>query len=362
MNRRMEPVASCYWPALLAVFVLSLNGAGVLAQQPIIIGHDCIDLDQVPDCWVRQAKTLFRISYGHTSHGSQPITGTNFLKDPPGSLFWWDYSGTQGGLSLHDGEPAGDLGHNGSLVWEQNTRNLLETPGCDRTMIIWSWCGGVSDNTEGGINIYLNALNQLEIDYPAVTFVYMTGHLDGGGEMGNLHIRNNQIRDYCIANNKILFDFADIESYDPDGNYYLDMAADDQCYYWDGGLRYNWAIDWCALHTGSELCAGDNTCVSCGCAHSVYLNCNMKGRAFWWMLARAAGWDGTPQEYFDEDCNGVVDLNDFAVFADCLAGPGASPAPMQTRLKNCLVVFDVDLDFDVDLGDFGAFQAAFDLP
>jgi len=125
-------------------------------------------------------------------------------------------------------------------------------------------------------------MNQLETDYPGVTFVYMTGHLDGTGVAGNLHVRNNQIRDYCIANNKVLFDFADIESYDPDGNYYLDRGADDNCNY-DGG---NWAIEWCAAHPGNSLCDW------CDCAHSQPLNCNLKARAFWWMLARLAGWDG----------------------------------------------------------------------
>jgi hypothetical protein len=60
----------------------------------------------------------------------------------------------------------------------------------------------------------------LEKEYPEVIFIYiyMTGHLEGTGEHGNLHVRNNQIRDYCRASNKILYDFADIESHDPDGS------------------------------------------------------------------------------------------------------------------------------------------------
>jgi len=33
----------------------------------------------------------------------------------------------------------------------------------------------VSDNTPSGIAAYLNAMNQLEQEYPAVRFVYMTG-------------------------------------------------------------------------------------------------------------------------------------------------------------------------------------------
>ena len=123
-------------------------------------------------------------------------------------------------------------------------------------------------------------MNQLEIDYPDVLFVYMTGHLDGTGETGNLHIRNEQIRNYCISNDKVLFDFADIESHDPDGEYFLDRGADDACNYAAG----NWAIEWCSANPGSDLCA------TCSCAHSHPLNCNLKARAFWWMMARLAGW------------------------------------------------------------------------
>jgi hypothetical protein len=145
---------------------------------------------------------------------------------------------------------------------------------------MWSWCGGVSDNTEAGINAYLNAMNQLEQNYPGVTFVYMTGHLDGSGETGNLNLRNNQIRNYCRTNNKILFDFADIESFNPSGSYYLDRGADDGCYY-DGTTR-NWAEEWCAAYPGE--------CASYECAHSHPLNCDLKARAFWWMMARIAGW------------------------------------------------------------------------
>ena len=51
---------------------------------------------------------------------------------------------------------------------------------------------------------------RLELEFPQVTFVYMTGHLDGTGEDGNLHQRNNQIREFCRINNKVLFDCADI--------------------------------------------------------------------------------------------------------------------------------------------------------
>ena len=254
------------------------------AQQPIIADHTCTDLSEVPEYWIEQAKQNFRLSYGHTSHGSQPVSGMGVLMADPsyGGLYDFNTNGAieSGVLSLHDQEPDGDLGNPDRTTWATRTRNYLDGPGSDRNVVVWSWCGQ-ADTSEENINLYLSLMNDLEGEYPDVTFVYMTGHLNGTGVDGNLNLRNDQIRAYCIANNKVLFDFADIESYDPDGDYYLDRGANDGCYY-DGG---NWAAEWCAAHSGDPLCE------SCDCAHSEPLNCNLKARAFWWMLARIAGWE-----------------------------------------------------------------------
>ena len=76
-------------------------------------------------------------------------------------------------------------------------------------------------------------MNQLENEFQNVRFVYMTGHLTGTGPNGALYQRNNQIRNFVRANNKILFDFADIEGYAPDGTYYPNES--DGC---------NWCSTW----------------------------------------------------------------------------------------------------------------------
>ena len=188
------------------------------------------------------------IYYLHTSHGSQIMTGLYML---PHSVPYFH-------------EVEGDLGHNGDTSWETPARRYLDDhPDCD--VVMMSWCGGCSDNTKQGISMYLNTFNQLEKDYPHVVFIYMTGHLDGTGVNGNLYARNNQIRDFCHKNNKILFDFADIESYDPDGNFYPD--EDDSC---------QWCDRWCQTHS----------CLSCrDCAHSHCFNCYLKGKAWWCMMA-----------------------------------------------------------------------------
>ena len=99
------------WPAFAVLLVTLPMPCPTVAQEAIIIDHTCTDLSQVPDAWIAQAKSQFRLSYGHTSHGSQIITGMNMMKGDPGDLYWWDYDGTSGGLSLHDTTPPGDLGN-----------------------------------------------------------------------------------------------------------------------------------------------------------------------------------------------------------------------------------------------------------
>lgn len=134
---------------------------------------------------------------------------------------------------------------------------------------MWSWCGQLSWYSEEEVNDYLTKMGQLEADYPNATFVYMTGHLDGSGSSGTLYTNNNRIRAFCSAHNKVVFDFADIESYDPDGNYYPDGS--DWC---------EWCSTWCATHS----------CPSCDdCAHSQCFNCYLKGKVFWWMLVQLLG-------------------------------------------------------------------------
>jgi len=245
-----------------------------------------------------QAKSTLHIAYGHTSHGSQITTGmsglVSFMNDLgyPENLFTYTSGGTGGALDLRDTPFSGasDLGNPDRTAWESSTRTYLNTHQ-DVNVIIWSWCGQV-DGSESDIDTYLNLMSGLERDYPGVKFVYMTGHLNGGGLSGNVNVRNQQIRDYCIANDKILFDFADIESFDPDGlTNYLVLMANDNCDYdsdGNGSRDANWALGWQDSHTENVHWYG------CSSAHSQSLNANRKAYAAWWLWARLAGWGGEP--------------------------------------------------------------------
>ena len=286
----------------LIYLFMAFGVTALFGQSAIIIDHINTNLSSVPVEYINSAKAELKVWYGHTSHGSQITSGIDNLQNHIGEPYTFNPGGSGGALSYQE-QTGVDLGHNGDTNWAQVTRQVLNSPGNDRNVIMWSWCGGVSDNTEEGINTYLYKMTDLENDYPDVQFIYMTGHLDIWA-YANLKARNQQIRDYCQANNKILFDFADIESYDP-AQQFFDYATDN-CDYYNGPegaiLLGNWADEWCTLNPGSALCW------SCSCAHSKSLNCNLKGRAFWWMMARMAGWDGSvglpenPGQDLDMNC------------------------------------------------------------
>ena len=261
-----------------------------------VIDHNCTNLNSIPSTYITHAKTSLHIAYEHTSHGSQIIDGMTGLYDWKGIAYAYNKGGINGALDIHDNGITGgsDLGSPDWTSWAASTRTYLQNPANSKVnVVMWAWCGQVSTATESNINTYLSLMSSLETEFTHVRFIYMTGHLDGTGVNGTLNIRNEQIRSYCRNNNKILYDFADIESYDPDNINYLNRNANDNCDYDsnnDGSPDRNWATVWQNSHT---INVDWYNCVS---AHSQPLNANRKAYAAWWLWARLAGWNGLPPE------------------------------------------------------------------
>lgn len=257
----------------------------------IVVDHRHTDIRLIPDGWLEQAKRL-TFHYAHTSHGSQIISGITWLEqqDPKYALEIVYGSEPQlpdfdGALRIYDGNDyGGDTYITPEMYWSTqegilHTRAVAETGLFGFSM--WAWCGQQSDNSDEVVQQYLNTLDDLESQYPAMRFIYMTGHTDGGS--ATLTRNNNMVRDFALANGKILFDFANIESYDPNGNFYPN--TDDSC---------PWCDEWCNTHPQ------DCTDLPTECAHSHPLTCKLKGQAFWWMMARLAGWEGVSEDSYQK--------------------------------------------------------------
>ncbi len=247
----------------------------------LIIDHTCIDLDSIPADWIDASQDNIRIHYAHTSHGGQITTGLTRLEADNSTYSQVQGSGTlpveAGALCILDGNPPHAY-ITPDLYWETIesvgiTQNTLDS-NPTITVSLWSWCTQLNSYSDTQTQTYLNTMSALETANPGVTFVYMTCNAQtSGGDGYNRWTMNEMIRQYCIDNDKVLFDFADLDC-------------------WSNGVQntYNYEHESVTYQVPLEHEDFDGN----EAGHTTYTSCEQKGRAFWWLVASLAGWNSDP--------------------------------------------------------------------
>ncbi|MCX6831693.1 MAG: hypothetical protein NT028_06075, partial [candidate division Zixibacteria bacterium] len=244
---------------------------------PIVIDHQCTDLAQIPLVWIQGVQNNIKVHYARQSHGMQLITGLNMIEF--GNPAYADTVGVQtlpavpGSLCIYDGGIVTPDYYWSTAYGMTRTRNiLLGRPSIN--VSIFCWCSDMDLATESYVQAYFDSMSLLEAEFPNVTFVYMTGNANVTGAQGyNRHLRNEQIRQYCAANDKVLYDFADLDSwwFNPDT-----QAWEQATYLYSGTLvpvqHPQFVSPECTL-----------------CGHSNRASCIQKGKALWWLLASIGG-------------------------------------------------------------------------
>lgn len=226
-----------HYNAIAAILIIMLSSPGCLSDSgktrtgAIIIDHTCLNSSNdisLSGAQIAKAAAM-RLYFEHASVGTNIATGLD-------SLYSSDSRYNRGKfVDYARGNPL----PNYKVDWFVSTLTKPEATGpepppyqnpavYDAMMMKFCYIDDRDNKLEviGSIEAlfehYRDEMNKLESLFPGTAIVWWTMPLEteaSGNSNSRKQTYNNLIRNYCNANNKILFDIADIESHDPAGNH-----------------------------------------------------------------------------------------------------------------------------------------------
>lgn len=299
---------------ILALLMLSLllTGCNYVADHNVATEAT---LRAIPDTYIDAARTTLHVAYNHTSHGTHVSYGIYGLPDfkagdatkfavtrnslpDPDMLDFHDnqIGGAFSDLSQADADWAG---------WRNQVRDYLDDPANEAiNVMMWSWC----DIAGHSVADYLSSMQTMIDEYgpggskigdgpgqtrtTPVTFVFMTGHANQGDNVGSGKPRDQAalITDYCKTHGYFCIDYYAIDTHAMDGTYYEDTGDNGNSATYGGNFYEEWqqshalGVDWYENRTTP------GGTISYGAHNSQHITANRKAYAFWWVMARIAGY------------------------------------------------------------------------
>jgi hypothetical protein len=256
---------------MFAVLAKPVNAA-------VIIDHTSINqFDQIPDNYISTAANT-RLFIRHASVGTQlgynqSDSGLNMLQSQNSKYNRrnWDFQGRG----------------NEGWQWKINDFALAAEENAATTDVMMTKLCFIDDDVDA--QSFIRQISQIEAQYPTKKIVWWTIPIMTEGSVGRDSF-NRQIREYVQANNKILFDVADIESHNASG---------------------------VSLKDNSGLEVMDASISSDGGHFNDEGKLRM-AKAFWVMMAKISGWESSSTTDLcsmkgrgDADCNNQITPRDF---------------------------------------------------